>query len=815
MLMTMDATIVFTAPSLRRPRRHSSWVGRVLCFLLAVGMYSTCALSTNAQRRFTVSDDIELSHFGDPYTAQAEPITFSPDRQYFIVDTERGRIDLNRPESTLRVYRTADVEKFLRSTESDEEPVPFWVVTKSSYKDGPIITTIRWLADSSGFAFLAKNSAGNDQLFLGELQEQKVLTLTEIDQQVNSFDIRDRAHYVYCVQSPALRETAVRERQETVIPAKGHSIYGLLFSGSDNVHFSAFAGSDLSELWAVVDGKRFEVRDGSGNPIPLHSDGGDALALAPDGRSVVTALAVRDIPVEWETLYPSAYASGAYRIRRGHQDPTALDQGISVSEYVRIELSDGEVTPLTNAPLGNAAGWWARLRAAWSSDGRFIVLPDTFIPPGEQNEKFQAGPPCTAVVEVGSRNMSCLEPLHGPVKDDEDEKSLRFVAGVEFLRGSTERVETRYRLADGSDQLEYHSLEPDGSWKREPATIADQDRDRREVDVAVKQDLNAPPVLVGTDIRSGVSKEIWNPNPQLRQIALGEESVFRWKDEAGRDWIGGLYKPPDYVSGRRYPLVIQTHGFRQRTFNPAGTYPTGFAAQELAAAEIVVLQVEDCPVRLSTEEASCQVAGYEAAVKQLAAQGLIDPDRVGISGFSRTCYYVMQTLTDAKLHLRAASITDGIILGYMEYIMHWNLGNNEEAHEADSMIGAAPFGKGLEEWLERSPEFNLDKVAAPLQVIVRGHPALLTMWEPYAGLSYLKKPVDLILLPDFGTHPLTNPAQRAASQTAIVDWFRFWLKEEIDPDPQKRREYDRWRALRDLEQGNLQGKSEPVRQVNE
>jgi hypothetical protein len=361
--------------------------------------------------------------------------------------------------------------------------------------------------------------------------------------------------------------------------------------------------------------------------------------------------------------------------------------------------------------------------------------------------------------------------------------------------------------------LEYHSLEPDGSWSRESGTIAGEEADRREIDVAVKQDLNAPPVLVGTDIHSGVSKVIWNPNPQLKQITLGEESVFRWKDDTGRDWIGGLYKPPDYISGRRYPLVIQTHGFRQKSFNPAGVYPTGFAAQELAGAGIVVLQVEDCPIRLSTDEATCQVAGYIAAVRQLADSGLIDPDRVGIIGFSRTCYYVMQALTDAKLHLRAASITDGIILGYVEYIMHWNLSNNEGGHEADSMMGSPPFGKGLEDWLKRSPEFNLDKVAAPLQVVVRGRQALLTMWEPYAGLNYLNKPVDLILLPDIGTHPLTNPAQRSASQTATVDWFRFWLRDEVDPDPRKRGQYDRWRALRDLEEANLRRKSESVGQV--
>jgi hypothetical protein len=125
---------------------------------------------------------------------------------------------------------------------------------------------------------------------------------------------------------------------------------------------------------------------------------------------------------------------------------------------------------------------------------------------------------------------------------------------------------------------------------------------------------------------------------------------------------------------------------------------------------------------------------------------LIDPNRVGIIGFSRTCYYVMQALTDSNLHLRAASITDGIVLGYVEYIMHYNLWNNENAHEVDSMIGEPPFGSGLQAWLKRSPEFNLDKITAPLLVVTRGHQDLITLWEPYAGLNYLKKPVDMVLL---------------------------------------------------------------------
>jgi dipeptidyl aminopeptidase/acylaminoacyl peptidase len=791
---------VFTMPIEPRKPASSLSMRRLLSLLLVALIWPAICHSTHEKRRFTVADDIGLSHFGDPYTVQAEPITFSPNGEFFVVDTERGRMDINRPESTLRVYRTASIGRFLQSSSNGKEPAAVWTFAKSSYRDGPIIKNIQWLSDSKGFAFLAKTSVGKDQLFLADLSTKNILTLTPGDQQVTSFDIRDRSHYVYCIQSPETRQAEIRENRSAAIPARGHTIYDLLFGASGELRFTTLAGYDVSELWAVVDGRRFLVRNRSGQPIPIRFDGQMALALSPDGQSVVTALTVNDVPQEWVAMYPSAYPSGAYSIKAGHQDPVARNQSGSVSEYAAVDLSSGRVARLTRAPVGNAAGWWADLKAAWSSDGKFVVLPNTFIPPDPGQDGTNASAPCTAVVEIRRLDISCVARLPGQPTSSSDEKSLRMIVGASFFRGTDARVAIRYLLPDGSKKSEYHSRERDGSWSLESGAFEEHAVRRPAVDVFITQDLNSPPRLMGTDHATGEAKILWDPNPQLKRISLGEESVFRWKDDTGRDWIGGLYKPPDFEPGRRYPLVIQTHGFRPRSFNPSGIYPTAFAAQELAAAEIVVLQIDDCPIRLTTEEASCQVSGYESAVKELAAAGVIDPDRVGIIGFSRTCYYVMQALTDAKLHLRAASITDGIVLGYVEYIMDWEGESNDVGRDTDILMGAPPFGKGLEKWLKNSPEFNLDRVASPLQIVVRGRPGLLSLWEPYAGLNYLHKPVDLILLPDAGTHPLTNPAQRAVSQTGTVDWFRFWLNDEVDPEPRKRAQYDRWRALRDLEQ---------------
>src|SRR5205823_9011548 len=182
----------------------------------------------------------------------------------------------------------------------------------------------------------------------------------------------------------------------------------------------------------------------------------------------------------------------------------------------------------------------------------------------------------------------------------------------------------------------------------------------------------------------------------------------------------------------RYPLVIQTHGFDESFFSPSGPgMPTAFAARALAAAGVIVLQVnEDCPF-VTTKEGSCAVSAYESAVSRLVSDGLVDPENIGIIGFSRSCYYVMETLTASPVHIKAASITSGLLFDYWQYAF------NPDRGEGDAIIGAPPFNDGLQEWLKHSPGFNLDKVNAPLMVVGQGPDVLLTMWSAYSGLHQL------------------------------------------------------------------------------
>jgi dipeptidyl aminopeptidase/acylaminoacyl peptidase len=746
----------------------------VASILVLLSSLAWAAPKCNAQQRkkpFTVSDEIGLTLFDD----QEKAVAFSPDGKYFVAYSERGRLDLNRPEDSLRFYRSVDIQNFLALANESRPPSPMWVVNLSTDRDGPIINDWRWLSDSSGVTFLERTSHGNRQLFLADLGRKTVGPLTSAAESVQNYDVGDRQHYVYTIADQADREKMKVEPQAPAIVGTGHSLFQLLLP-KDPV--TKLISSSSTHLWASVGGKRFEVKN---DGLPIAPDG--RIAFSPDGSSVVTRILVPEFPSSWEVLYPPPFASDPYRMRAGS----------SVHQYVRIDIQTGSVRSLTDAPVSSDAGSWASVFASpsWSRDGQAVVLPDTFIKSAENAPSR----PCVAVVNIASGTRTCVEMLRGHTETGA-EKDYHLIENVRFAGAHWQRVLviSRSRLDSPSATSDYRYT-AEGTWQLAEHSASASEVGNGGLEVMIRQAFNEPPQLVATD--KNISRVIWDPNPQLKNIELGEATVYTWKDNEGRNWRGGLYKPSNYDPTQRYPLVIQTHGFPELGFRPSGVFPTAFAARALAAVGIVVLQAGfSCPVG-TTDEGPCAVSGYETGASQLVSQGLVDPEKIGVIGFSRTCFYVMKMLTTGSVRLRAASITDGWMVDYSQYMLE----PERLSSEGNSMIGVAPFGEGLQKWLKLSPSFNLDKVTSPLLVVGEGPLSLLFMWEPYAGLHYLGKPVDLVML-NTDEHVLTNPAVRMASQGGSVDWFRFWLQDYEDPDPAKADQYKRWRELRKLQEQN-------------
>lgn len=752
-----------------------------------IGVASQIASAQQSKRPFTVADEIGLTLFDDPGGGHGDRVRRSPDGNFFAVWSERGRLDINQVEDSLRFYRRQDVEAFLKRPEALQPLSALWILNRAD-QEGTVIQDWRWLPDSSGVAFVEGGGYYGEKrrLVFADIRNKAVAPLTSATELVQAFDVQDREHYVYTAIDAPRREGPQPKTQGPTTVGTGHSLFELLFPDE----YRKFWTVPRTHLWTVTSGQRLEIKRGG---APVDAEG---LELSPNGSWLVTTLLVPEIPSSWETLYAPPYASAPFRLRRGEP----------AHEFVRINLKSGSIESLTDAPTGVGTGWDAGYsRPQWSGDGQAILLPNTFL----NVKDHRPSSPCVVVVDLTSATRTCVVTLKGET-DGEGYHSVQ-VIDARFAGGNKDRVIVT------THERSYHTAEfrytVGGTWRlaaeSEGQSIEDAAKD---LEVLVREALDAPPQLVAKDKET--SRVIWNPNPQLGSIALGRADIYKWKDKEAREWEGGLYEPVGYQPGKRYPLVIQTHGFYNSQFRPSGLFPPGDAARALAAAGMFVLQIgemKNCPIQTSSE-GPCQAAGYESAVMQLVSEGKVDQERVGIIGFSRSCYWVIDALTTSAVQYKAALVTDGWLMTYFEYIATIDLGNDAVPRQFDAVIGAPPFGDGLQQWLRRSPGFNLDKInTAVLFFAGEGRSTLLgNMWDAYAGLRYLHKPTDLVIF-NTDEHVLTNPAMRLASQGGSVDWFRFWLQGYEDPDAAKKGQYLRWRELRKLQQRNATDPQTPCR----
>jgi len=270
-----------------------------------------------------------------------------------------------------------------------------------------------------------------------------------------------------------------------------------------------------------------------------------------------------------------------------------------------------------------------------------------------------------------------------------------------------------------------------------------------------------------------------------------------WDWSKNHPITAGLYYPPNYRPGRRYPLVIQTHGFDPSLFAYWGDFPVSNAAQPLAAHGFFVLQVDDTELIQNgksgqLDEARRAVKIYQTAIAYLASRRLIDPHRVGIVGFSHTCFLVDWALTRNPRLFAAASVTEGGDGSPMEYML-----GLQNSVDEQSLYGGPPFGKTLKNWVKWAPIFHLNRVLTPLLVVIPHYEIALYEWEWLRGLRMLKKPVQMLVLDGRikDLHIMQVPMSIAVASGESVDWFEFWLNGEEPRGPATGSEYRHWERL--------------------
>lgn len=716
----------------------------------------------DAKRRITVKDTIEMTQFADRgYFLGGEPSSpvaiFSPSGKQFLIRLKKGNVERNVVEYSLVLFQTS---------EAFQSPVGKVLLTMSSSSNREAIQQVRWLDDRT-VTFLGEDRGEIPQVYRFGIVARRLVPLTHHPTAVVSYDIsRDGREIVYeaAPRPKNLLETEQVRRKGWVVTSQ---YVNDLLAGCGEKSDDPRADRELFVQVSHENPVRISSPDFLTEYLPLE--------LSPDGRFAVIGVYVSGIPNQWEKYEDKVLRPYIIEKRK----PGTLS---NVQQYMLVDVQHAAIRPLLDAPKA-----WIDEGVAWSRDGRSVMISGTFLPLGMQDQAEDSERkkhPFVVEVEIPSREIHVISGQRLSISHwDEGKQRITLEPGYGATKSPPETFE-----------------KIDNEW-RKLQTSTKEEANGPTIDVSLEEDRNTPPRIFVKQRGTGKKNLLLDLNPQFRDFAFATVQNLKWKATDGHEVAGGLYFPANYETGRRYPLVIQTHGYEDDRFWINGPWNSAFAAQPLAAQGIMVLQIgdstepgEDRNYVNTPAEGPRRMAAFEGAIDELDRRGLIDRNRVGIIGFSRTAFHVAYTLTHSTYRLRAASMADGFEAGYLSYLL-WRTADYEGVN------GGQPVGTGLVSWLDDSPGFKIERVSAPVRLEDYSPIAFLGSWQWYSLLSLLRKPVDFVWIPR-GTHLLVKPWERLTSQQGNVDWFRFWLKDEEDSEPSKTDQYTRWRELKKMQEEN-------------
>lgn len=719
------------------------------------------------KRPITVVDAIEMTQIGDRSIVRRgdKVVQFSPDGSKFAFVTQRGDLKTDTVEFRLLVFRVADAF-------TSSRPKVVAILASSSNREG--IHQLQWLSDNETLVFLGEHPGETSQLYKVNSRTKQLEKLTNQPTPILSYSMSERGDsFVYITEAeprPVVSDE-VRRRGFFVTSQQWDDLY------TNRARFDT-----KHEIFVKT--PQMERPEPVGDTVDLNPLSTD-LSISPNGRYALLWVYTTSPPSIWDRYvykadYETAPSVGACNAREAFRCP---------QQIMIVDLKRRTVEPLLNAPVsGKIAGIEL---AAWTAQSSvFLVnalLPIDFVNSDERSRRISHI--YAAEVTLPERKI---------LKISEREKPYPAF----FIQSdpANDRIITKTGIAAMGPPLEFRKQKA-GTWQiSEMNEAGGQPADR--LLVSLEQDINSPPTLVAYDSKTRRKAVLLDLNPQFSDLTFGRVEILSIKMQDGSIDEATLYYPPNYVPGRRYPLVIQTHDERRDQFWIDGPYSTAYAAQPLANRGFLVLQMGQVDIYEKTsvdklyefygtsQEGPHYTALFESAIDQLDRRGLIDRNRVGLSGFSRTAYHVLYALTHSDHHFAAAVLADGVNFGYVWCLYY--LANSNSICE--KINGGLPFSNGLTDWAKAAPTFRLDKVKAPL--LLQAISAPLGEWEIFTGLRWLKKPVELLNFYPEGVHELVKPQQRLLSQGSVVDWYCFWLKGEVDPDPAKAEQYARWRKMK-------------------
>nr|WP_247711914.1 Atxe2 family lasso peptide isopeptidase [Qipengyuania qiaonensis] len=327
-------------------------------------------------------------------------------------------------------------------------------------------------------------------------------------------------------------------------------------------------------------------------------------------------------------------------------------------------------------------------------------------------------------------------------------------------------------------------------------------REHRGELLCARESATEPRRIVAIEMTTGADRLVFDPNPAFADMRFGSIERLQFRNTAGVESFADLVLPPDHRPGDRHPMVIVQ--YRSRGFLRGGTGDE-VPIFALAARGFAVLSFDrpdflPAAYRATTDVELATLAGdqwadrrqvqssLEIAINRAIATGAVDPDRIGITGFSDGGATAQFAIVNSTLFKAAA------LGSCCEDMYSYALSAGPRFTQYLREVGYDPLAlEDRHSWTPMSLIANRDGIETPIliQAADSEYEGALDVVEVY---NNERKPIEMVVFPD-ETHIKWQPAHRLAMYERVVEWFEFWLAGRMNCAPSREDQYQRWQTM--------------------
>jgi dipeptidyl aminopeptidase/acylaminoacyl peptidase len=312
---------------------------------------------------------------------------------------------------------------------------------------------------------------------------------------------------------------------------------------------------------------------------------------------------------------------------------------------------------------------------------------------------------------------------------------------------------------------------------------ADRIAKARSADVYLyteETDIN-PPRLMITSSATKTSQKVFQSNKHYTNYEWPHSELISYENSNSVKLQGILMYPSGYEKGKKYPMVVYLYeklsSLLYEYKNPVSAHHIGFDPMTYLLDGYIVL-MPDIVYEVGNPAVSATDC-VTAAVKSIAASGIVEENHIGIVGHSFGAFQVSFIITQTPIFAVAVAgsgITDPVSW-YLTMNNYTGRSNSWRFESQQLRMGSSPFNN-WNGYIRNSAIAHASNISTPLlnwsgkaDRSVNPEQSI----EMHLALRRLQKPNRLLLYPGQG-HILTDYEAKLHLTKSVKEWLDLYLK---------------------------------------